>query len=82
MEPQNDYITLYAFTYALLDEFSDRIQLGDDILEAIASENTFDLHDLNDRQKFVIWRNSNDIFMAVTAGDPIQLRDRITLPTG
>ncbi len=79
VEPNNDYITIYAFTYALLDQYSDRIQLEGDILEAIAGENTFDLHDLNDKQKFVIWRNANDIFMAVTAGDPIELRNRITV---
>ncbi|MFK7846053.1 MAG: hypothetical protein AB8G77_12200, partial [Rhodothermales bacterium] len=71
-----EYITLYAFTYALLDQYADRIQLESDILSAIASDNSFDLHDLNDNQKFVIWRSANDIFMAVTSSDPRALRDR------
>ncbi len=80
--PDNKNITIYAFTYALLDEYADRIQLQPDILTAIANEDRFDLHDLSDREKFVIWRNSDDIFMAVTEGNPMDLRNRISLDRG
>ncbi len=78
----DNHITIYAFTYALLDEYPDRIQLQPDILTAIANEDRFDLHDLNDNEKFVIWRNSDDIFMAVTTGNPMDLRNRISLDRG
>lgn len=74
-----DDITIYAYTYALLDEYADRIYLEGDILNAIAGDQSFDVHDLSDNEKFVIWRNANDIFMAVTAGDPQALRDRISV---
>lgn len=77
--PDAEHITLYAFNYALLDEYADRIQLEPDILQAIANDERFDLHDLNDKQKFVIWRSADDIFMAVTPNDPVELRNRITI---
>ena len=32
--PNNEFITIYAFTYALLDEFADRIQLEKRHLES------------------------------------------------
>ncbi len=79
MDAESEFITLYAFTYALLDEYPDRIQLQGDILEAITREEQFDLRDLNENQKFVIWRKRDDIFMAVTSIDPEALRDRITV---
>lgn len=79
MDGDSEYITLYAFTYALLDEYADRIQLESDILQAITREDQFDLHDLNEKQKFVIWRKRDDIFLAVTSIDPQMLRDRITV---
>lgn len=79
MDANSEYITLYAFTYALLDEYADRIQLESDILQAITREDQFDLRDLNEKQKFVIWRKRDDIFMAVTSIDPQMLRDRITV---
>lgn len=72
-------ITIYTFTYALLDRFADRIELESDVLMAIAGENHFDLHDLSDKNKVLIWRDSDDIFMAVTSGDARALRQRITL---
>ena len=70
-------IAVYVYTYALLDQFSDRIVLERDILAAISSEDHFDIHDLSDRQKVLIWRNANDIFMAVTSLDARELRQRI-----
>ncbi len=79
VDTDSEYITLYAFTYALLDQYADRIQLQSDILEAITREDQFDLRDLNEKQKFVIWRKRDDIFMAVTSIDPQALRDRITV---
>ena len=70
-------IAMYAYTYALLDRFSDRITLKRDILTAISSDDHFDVHDLGEKEKAVVWRNSNDIFIAVTAGDARALRERI-----
>jgi hypothetical protein len=51
--------------------------LEQDVLIAIASENHFDLHDLSEKNKVLIWRHDNDIFMAVTSGDARDLRERI-----
>lgn len=79
LDQAEDLITIYTFTYALLDRFADRIELENDVLTAIAGENHFDLHDLSDKNKVLIWRNNDDIFMAVTSGDARALRQRITL---
>ena len=76
-EEQRDPITVYAFTYALLDRYQGRIELEKDVLTAIASEDHFDLHDLSDKDKVLIWRHEDDIFMAVTSGDARALRERI-----
>lgn len=79
LDQAEDLITVYAFTYALLDRFADRIELENDVLMAIAGENHFDLHDLSEKHKVLIWRDKDDIFMAVTSGDARALRQRITL---
>lgn len=73
-------ITLYVFTYALLDQYRDRIQLDSEILRQIQDDLQFDLHDLGERNALV-WRSRDDIYVAVTSGDPEALRQRIVFPS-
>lgn len=73
-------ITLYVFTYALLDRHQERIQLDPEILRQIQDDQQFDLHDLGARNALV-WRNRDDIYVAVTPGNPEALRKRIVFPS-
>lgn len=73
-------ITLYAYTYALLNRNQDQIQLAPDILRQIETDRHFDLHDLGE-QKVLVWRSRDDIFVAVTTTDAATLRERIVFPS-
>jgi hypothetical protein len=73
----SDRVVVYAFSYALLDRFTDRLFLERQILAAIADDRHFDVYRLTDSHNVVIWRQADDIYLAVTAGDPEALRDRI-----
>lgn len=75
-----DPLTLYAYTYALLNRFEDRLQLAPDILRQIQDDRHFDLHDLGD-QRVLVWRHRDDIFVAVTLGEAEALQERIVFPT-
>jgi DNA-directed RNA polymerase specialized sigma24 family protein len=70
---------LYACNYAMLDRYRDRVTLQEDVLNQIADDEHFDLHDLG-ADKALIWRNRDDIFIAITRGDAQALRDRIFVP--
>ena len=70
-------IVVFAATYALLDQYSDRVRLEQGVLQAIANENVFNLFDLSERNKVLVWRDADDIFLAVTRQDAAELRDRI-----
>jgi len=73
-------ITLYVFNYALLDQFEDRLQLERAIKQQIQDDQRFDLHDLGARN-VLVWRNRDDIYIAVTPGNPETLRERIVFPS-
>jgi DNA-directed RNA polymerase specialized sigma24 family protein len=73
-------VVLYAYTYAMLDRFDDRISLERDILTQIQDDAHFDLHDLGD-DKVLIWRHRDEILLAVTRGDAERLRRRIAYPS-
>ncbi|MEZ4700095.1 MAG: hypothetical protein R2834_07175 [Rhodothermales bacterium] len=75
-----DRLVVYAFTYALLDRYADRLFLERNILTAIADDSHFDLYSMSDEHKIVIWRRADDIFLAVTTSDPTALKDRIQRP--
>ena len=74
---QTQEVTLYAFTYALLDEFQSQIQLSSETLAAIAEPDHIDFHSLRSGNNVFVWRNANDIFLAVT--DTEELSSRIQL---
>lgn len=73
-------LVLYVYNYALLNQFEDRLSLEPDILRQIQEEQRFDLHDLGERQ-VLVWRNRDDIYVAVTPGDAEALRHRILFPS-
>ena len=79
-ETDGPAITLYVFSYALLDQHKEHIQLEPEILRQIQGDEQFDLHDLGARNALV-WRNRDDIYVAVTPGDPEALRKRIVFPS-
>ena len=73
-------ITVFTYSYAFLERNRGRVQLERDILLQIENDDRFDLHDLGER-KVLVWRNRDDIFVAVTAGDADLLRSRIHFPS-
>lgn len=73
-------ITLYTYTYRLLSRYADRLSLAPDILAQIEDDAQFDLHDLGEAQ-VLLWRNRDDIFVAVTQANAEALRDRIRFPS-
>jgi len=73
-------LPLYVFSYALLDRHKEHIQLEPEILRQIQDHQQFDLHDLG-RRNVLVWRNRDDIYVAVTPGDPEALRKRIVFPS-
>ncbi len=76
----NRTLTIYVYTYAFLDRHERRLVLERDILRQIEDEGNFDLHDLG-REKALIWRHRDDIFIAITEGDAEELRGRIAFPS-
>lgn len=73
-------ITVYVYSYAFLDKHGKELVLERDILRQIEDEGNFDLHDLGE-DKVLIWRNRDDIYIAITPGDAEELRQRITFPS-
>ncbi len=72
-------IVVYVYSYAFLDRFEESLVLDPDVLRQIEEEGNFDLHDLGE-EKALVWRRSDDILVAVTAGDAEELRQRIDYP--
>ena len=68
-------ITLYAYTYALLDQYKDQIELDAATLTAIAEDDHIDQYELRSGDNAFVWRDSDDIFIAVTS--QVELQDRI-----
>ncbi len=73
-------IALYVFSYSLLDQHDDRLKLEPEIQQQITDTGRFDLHDLGKRN-VLVWRHRDDIYVAVTPGDPEALRQRIVFPS-
>ncbi len=73
-------ITVYVYSYAFLDRHQKDLLLERDILRQIEAEGNFDLHDLGE-VKALVWRNRDDIFIAITSDDAETLRGRIAYPS-
>ncbi len=73
-------VKVFVYSYAQLDEHASRIQLTRDVLEQIAQQDGYNLFDLGQLQ-VLIWRHTNEIYMAVTPGGGAELRGRIHFPS-
>jgi DNA-directed RNA polymerase specialized sigma24 family protein len=73
-------VTLYALNYEMLLRHASRIRLERDILQQIQGDGNFELHDLGE-ERALIWRNRDDIFIAVTDPAVADLRERIVFPS-
>lgn len=71
------FITTYVYTYALLGEHEDRLQLDREILRQIGDHNQAETRTIGD-QAVLIWRDRDEIFVATTPGDPEDLRGRLS----
>lgn len=67
---------VFVYSYAMLDRNGDRLALERDVMEQIEDESHFDLHDLGET-RVLIWRDRDEIFVAVTRGDATELQERI-----
>lgn len=70
-------ITTYAYTYALLDQLDNRVQLGREIRQQLQEEERIHLQTRSENG-VLIWRKQADIYVAVTKADPREVRPRIT----
>ena len=71
----NTNVTVYAITYALLDEFQNQIELSQETLTAISDQDHIDKYELSSGSNVFVWRNADDIFLAVASEG--ELRNRI-----
>lgn len=69
-------IVLYAWSYAFLDAHGHRFQLASDVLERIETEDLFDLRNSGEAD-VLIWRQRDDIFIAVAESGSEALANRI-----
>lgn len=76
----NNAIIIYAYSYAFLDQHVGVLKLEPDILRQIEDDQHFDLHDFGQYQA-LIWRNRDDIYVAVLKEGAEGLRDRISFPS-
>lgn len=79
-EASGALVTVFVYNYTLLDRYDDRIVLERDILRQIEDDGNYDLYDLGE-ERVLVWRNRDDIFVAVTPLTVSDLRDRITFPS-
>jgi hypothetical protein len=69
-------VVLFTFPYSLLDRSAPRLSLPTDVRAQLESEGRFDLHEMGSVGA-VVWRDRDDLFVAVTSGNLADLRDRI-----
>lgn len=75
-------VTVFAFNYALLDELGERVQLEGDLRRALATNDDLISHTTDAGQAVVLWRQRDDILVAVAPHlDAKTLRDRL-VPAG
>lgn len=73
-------ITTYVYTYALLDQLGERVQLAQDMRQQLQEEERINLQEFGERG-VLVWRKHDDIYVAVTKTDPRQMRPRISHPS-
>ena len=71
-----EQVTVYAFTYRLLDQARALVSLEPDVRDALNDDRHYDLHDTGDA-KAILWRDRDDVFVAVTQGNAESVSRRI-----
>ena len=69
-------LVLYAVTYSLLDQAAGAVSLENDVLLELEDDAHFELHDIEGTQ-VLLWRNRDDLFLAVTPTPDGSLARRI-----
>jgi hypothetical protein len=75
-QASNQRITTYAYTYAVIDQLDDQVQLAQDVRENLQSEQQITLH-RTETGNVLVWRVRDDIYLAVTQANPGSVRSRI-----
>lgn len=75
----DDPVVVVTYTYAFLDRAAPTLYLDRDLGRQIAEPGRFGLLDAG-RTKALVFRNRDDIFVAVTTGDAGALQDAIAFP--
>lgn len=70
-------IMVYAYTYALLDEYQGTLDLDPQTLASIAVDDHIDTFSVGSDRNAFVWRSANEIFVAVASSDEERLLDRI-----
>lgn len=69
-------LVLYAYTYALLDKLGERFTFPEDALRTLQEQDGMATRTVGERD-VLIWRDRDDIFLAVTKGDAATLQQRL-----
>lgn len=69
-------LTVFVYSYALLDRFSNRVYLEQDVLEQLEDEEYVDVRERDD-ETVLTWRRRASIYVAVTPAEAGTLPNRI-----
>ncbi len=75
----SERVVVFVFTYAFLDRVSPTLAIDRAILDQVAEEGRFAVVDAG-RRRALVFRNRDDVYVAVTKGDPVALRDAVSFP--
>lgn len=75
----SERVVVFVFTYAFLDRVSPTLAIDRAILDQVAEQGRFAVVDAGKRRALV-FRNRDDVYVAVTKGDPVALRDAVSFP--
>jgi len=71
---------IWVFDYAMLERLAPDIVVDPGVLNQIAADDAFDIRD-SETSTLVVFRHRDDIYFAVTEGDGLAFRHRISFPS-
>lgn len=74
-----DSVPIFVFSYAYLDRVAPHFTMDPSILEQVTDEGRFAVVDQG-RKRALVFRNRDDLYVAVTSGDPMVLQGAISFP--
>lgn len=72
-------VPIFVFSYAYLDRVAPHFTMDPSILKQITDEGRFAVVDQG-RKRALVFRNRDDLYVAVTSGDPVALQGAISFP--